>query len=213
MKIEQVELILFSASSSHGCQWSWITKRALAMTWELTQPWPEMTQPAAQWGHSVNPDTGRWWPCSSSLALRCIYNLRAMMCAIMCGHNPYAITCGIKCHGWSSNGPSSIDLIFECTWCLLRMNGFWFNGKSIAQHERGKGALNPLLLPIFAITGVLPGHKWNTTQYRQNTMQYTSEIQLPLINAASLSSVSKKCISVRAWRRKNFLHSTPLLSP
>ena len=159
---------------------------------KLTQPWPEMTQPAAQWAHSVNPDTGRWWPCSSSLALRCIYNLRAMMCAIMCGHNPYAITCGIKCHGWSSNGPSSIDLIFECTWCLLRMNGFWFNGKSIAQHERGKGALNQLLLPIFAITGVLPGHKWNTTQYRQNTMQYTSEIQLPLINAASLSLSEQK---------------------
>ena len=109
-----------------------------------------------------------------------------------------------KCHGWSSNGPSSIDLIFECTWCLLRMNGFWFNGKSIAQHEGSKGVLNPLLLPIFAITGVLPGHKWNTTQYRQNTMQYTSEIQLPLINAASLSQWAKSALAWGLEEEKTF---------
>ena len=126
MKIEQVELILFSASSSHGCQWSWITKRALAMTWELTQPWPEMTQPAAQWAHSVNPDTGRWWPCSSSLALRCIYNLRAMMCAIMCGHNPYAITCGITCGMIITNAMDDLPMALpQLIWSLNALDVYW----------------------------------------------------------------------------------------
>ena len=76
----------------------------------------------------------------------------------------------------------------------------WFNGKSITQHVRGKGALKLLLLPIFAITGVPPGHKWNTMQYRRgNTMcSASSEIQLPLINVTSLSQGwRKKCISAR----------------
>ena len=98
----------------------------------------------------------------------------------------------------------------QLIWSLNALDVYWgwmdfdlMANPSLSTRE-GKGALNPLLLPIFAITGVLPGHKWNTTQYRQNTMQYTSEIQLPLINAASLSQWAKSALAWGLEEEKTF---------
>ena len=79
----------------------------------------------------------------------------------------------------------------------------WFNGKSITQHGTAKGALNSLLLPIFALNGA----RQAANEIQRNTDATgcsTSGIQLPLINAASLSQRAKSALERAARLGKNF---------
>ena len=82
--------------------------------------------------------------------------------------------------------------------------GVWFNGKSITQHGTAKGALNSLLLPIFALNSA----RQAANEIQRNTDATgcsTSGIQLPLINAASLSQRAKSALERAAARWcKNF---------
>ena len=81
--------------------------------------------------------------------------------------------------------------------------GVWFNGKSITQHGTAKGALNSLLLPIFALNSA----RQAANEIQRNTDATgcsTSGIQLPLINAASLSQRAKSALERAVRLCKNF---------
>ena len=99
---------------------------------------------------------------------------------------------------WLFNGQGSTTC--EDAWGAT---GVWFNGKSITQHGTAKGALNSLLLPIFALNSA----RQAANEIQRNTDATgcsTSGIQLPLINAASLSQRAKSALERAARWCKNF---------
>ena len=87
----------------------------------------------------------------------------------------------------------SMDMVPPACEDVWGATGVWFNGKSITQHGTAKGALNSLLLPIFALNSA----RQAANEIQRNTDATgcsTSGIQLPLINAASLSQRAKSAL-------------------